>query len=181
MRQYVMGVDASTKGTGWCILDAKTFELVDCGCIRVDTKKEPDPIARTLIMSSEIDKVLGKYKPIHIYQEDACPAIKNSMTVKVLATLKGCLLQLYVIHGIPYKFVLPNVWQSAFGIVKKNGDTKQQSIDWVNNKYNTDFKYYGSNSKKNEDDTTDSICVCCYCLDNYTEIKKLGTRKSKKR
>lgn len=172
---YILGLDCSTVGTGWCVIDMNTFELVDSGCIKVDSNEIKSALRRTTIMIQGVTDIIEKYKPTQIVEEDVPPAIKNSMTVKQLSTVKGGMLGLAYAKHIPIEFILPNVWQSALGILKSKGSTKEQSVNWVNKKYNTDFIYKSENSKFNQDDTTDSICLTCYYLGNY---KKLG-KKSK--
>lgn len=172
MNNYILGLDCSTKATGWCIIDKTTFDLIDYGCIKVDTNKEKDIIKRILIMTKEISKVMDKYNPSQIIEEDVTPSIQNSMTVKGLATLKGTMLGLAFAKNIDVDFILPNVWQSALGILKSKGSTKEQSINWVNDKYDKQFIFKGENSKFNDDDTTDSIGLVSYYLGNYNKIEK---------
>lgn len=176
---YILGLDCSTVGTGWCIINKDTFELIDYGCFKVDSSKESDIIKRILIMIKGVSEIIEKYKPIQIVEEDVAPSIQNSMTVKGLATLKGTMLGLAYSYNIPISFILPNVWQSAMGILKSKGSTKEQSINLVNNTYKTNFVYKSEGSKFNQDDTTDSINIVCYYLGNYEEKKTFG-RKVKK-
>lgn len=176
---YILGLDCSSVGTGWCIIDKTTFELIDYGCFKADSTKEHDIIKRILIMTQGVLEVIEKYKPIQIIEEDVAPSIQNSMTVKGLATLKGTMLGLAYSHDIPIDFILPNVWQSAMGILKSKGSTKEQSVNIVNHKYGTNFIYKSEGSKFNQDDTTDSINIVCYYLGNYEEKKSFG-RKIKK-
>lgn len=179
MNNYVLGLDCSTKATGWCIIDKTTFDLVDYGCVKVDTNKEKDIIKRILIMTDEISKVMDKYNPIQIVSEDVAPSISNSMTVKGLATLKGTMLGLAFSKNMPIEFILPNVWQSSMGVLKSNGSTKEQSINLVNNRYNKQFVFKGEGSKFTEDDVCDSINIACYYLGNYIKIEKKRLQRKK--
>lgn len=169
---YILGLDCSTKGTGWCIIDKDNFNLIDSGCFKVDPSKERDTLKRIEIMMNGILDIVNKYNPCQIVEEDVTPSIQNSMTVKQLATLKGCAYGIALTHKIPIAFILPNVWQSALGILKSKGSTKEQSINWTNNKYNTNFIYKSEGSKFNDDDICDSINLVSYYLGNYEKIEK---------
>ena len=173
---YILGLDCSTVGTGWCIIDKDTLDLIDYGCFKVDTKEVSDTLERIKIMTKGVCEIIEKYKPIQIVEEDVTPSIQNSMTVKQLATLKGTMFGLAIAKEINIEFILPNVWQSALGIFKSKGSTKQQSVNLVNERYKTDFIFKSESSKFNQDDTTDAINLVRYYLGDY---KQLGKRKSK--
>jgi hypothetical protein len=64
-------------------------------------------------------------------------------------------------------------------IKTSKGDVKKQSIEWVNKKYGTDFKYYSKSSKKNQDNITDPIAMACVILGNYDRMLKFGRKESK--
>lgn len=155
----ILGLDCSTKSTGWCRFDGN--RLIDYGCIKAN---DSDCIERIRYMIDEISKLIKKNKPDVIIQEDVPPSIQNSMTVKQLSTLKGGVLALSCIHEVPISYVLPNVWQSALKILRTKGSTKQQSVNYVNEFYGTNFVYAGEKSTKSQDDITDSICLVHYFL-----------------
>lgn len=166
MNKIILGLDCSTKCTGFSIFSSDG-KLIDYGCIRTDEKD--DAIERIKTMIVEVNKIIEKYNPYLIIEEDVPPALQNSMTVKTLSTLKGGMLTLACTNNISIRYILPNVWQSALKILKSKGSTKKQSIDFVNENYNTEFKYVSEGSKKNEDDITDSICLVHYYLNKIKE------------
>ena len=176
-KQYILGLDCSTVATGWCIIDKTTNQLFKSGCLKIDSKDNPNTINRIINMMFFISNLIKKYKPKEIVAEDVPPSVKNSFTVKQLSTLKGCTLTLANLNSIPVTYILPNVWQPALGIKKANGSTKQQSVRWVNKKYNKRFTYKSEGSKFNDDDETDSICIASYYLGNYDKPKRLERKK----
>lgn len=168
MNKYILGLDCSTKCTGYSLFDSEG-NLIKYGCIKPDKNDEAiDRIKTTII---EIEKIIKEYNPYLIIEEDVPPALQNSMTVKTLSTLKGAMLTLACTNGISIRYILPNVWQSALKILKSQGSTKKQSVDFVNNNYNTEFKYISEGSSKNEDDITDSICLVHYYINKNKEGK----------
>lgn len=166
--KYILGLDCSTKCTGYSIF-SYDGELIKYGCIRPNADDETLDRIRTMI--DEVQKIIQEYKPYLIVEEDVPPALQNSMTVKTLSTLKGGMLALAQINNISVRYILPNVWQSALKILKSKGSTKKQSVDFVNENYNTDFKFVSESSKKNEDDITDSICLVHYYINKIKENK----------
>ena len=155
----ILGLDCSTKSTGWCTFNNN--RLIDFGCIKAN---DTDCVKRIEYMISEINKLIKEVKPNVIVQEDVPPSIQNSMTVKQLSTLKGGTLALSCIYKVPITYILPNIWQSALKILRTKGSTKQQSVNYVNEFYGTDFIYAGEKSTKSQDDITDSICLVHYFL-----------------
>lgn len=168
MEKLILGLDCSTTSTGWCIM-TPNGDLIKYGCIKPD--KDAPAIDRIIEIIDGITKVINENKPYLIIEEDVPPAISNSMTVKTLSTLKGGMLGLAHSNGIPVRFILPNIWQSALKILKSKGSTKEQSINFVNVHYNTKFKYVSEKSIKNEDDMTDAICLVYYYINKIKEGK----------
>lgn len=168
MNKYILGLDCSTKCTGYCIF-TPDGKLIKYGCIRPN--KDDDAIDRIKTTIVETERIIKEYKPYLIIEEDVPPALQNSMTVKTLSTLKGAMLTLACINNVSIRYVLPNVWQSALKILKSQGSTKKQSVDFVNENYGTEFKFVSESSKKNDDDITDSICLVHYYINKIKEGK----------
>ena len=173
---YLLGIDGSTVNTGWCIRDKDTLEFIDGAEIIIDSKQESCMRARVGYMIKEIEKIIDKYKPNEIIMEDVIPAINNGATVLALGILSGGVMGLANSRNIVISYVLPNIWQSALGFKKSNGDLKKQSIDFVNNKFNKNYNYVSPSSKKNQDNLTDSVCITCWKLNDYKYKKFFGRR-----
>ena len=111
--------------------------------------------------------------------EDVPRNIKNINTTMVLGKLNGAVLYLLHKYNLAVNLIYPSMWHSKLDILKSKGDIKQQSIEWVNKHYNTDFKYYSKSSKKNQDNITDPIAMACAVLGNYDKMVKFGRKESK--
>ena len=165
-------LDMSTKSSGWCILNMDTCELVDYGRIEKYKEEESDMRNRVLYMMDNIRLVIDKYEPCKVVMEDVVPTINNSCTVKALSILQGVVIGMCHTLGLDYDFVSVATWHSALGILKSKGDLKEQSINWVNEKYNKSFLFKSASSKFNEDDLCDAIALGSFYLGNYTKIEK---------
>lgn len=173
-------LDMSTKSSGWCILNMDTFELVDYGRIEKYKEEESDMRNRVMYMMDSIRLVIDKYEPCKVVMEDVVPTINNSCTVKALAILSGAITGMCHTLGLEYDFVSVATWHSKLGILKSKGDLKEQSINWVNKKFNKEFVFKSPSSKFNEDDICDAISLGSFYLGNYEEqTPKQLTRKFK--
>jgi Holliday junction resolvasome RuvABC endonuclease subunit len=132
-------------------------------------------------MVDELQKIIKKYKTEldSAVVEDVPRNIKNINTTMVLGKLNGAVLFLLHKYNLTVDLIYPSTWHSKLDILKSKGDIKQQSIEWVNKHYNTDFKYYSKSSKKNQDNITDPIAMACAVLGNYDKMVKFGRKESK--
>lgn len=177
MNNYILGIDGSTVATGWNIMDKDTKELIAYGVFKKDGKEEPIMRKRIGYMIDSIRDIILQYNPNEIIMEDVPPSVQNSMTVLALGILSGGIMGLANYMNIPISYVLPNVWHSDFDIKKSKGDLKEQSINWVNKKFNTDLIFVSPSSKKNQDNESDSICLSCWKLGYYDKPNRRGFKK----
>lgn len=178
MGKYLISCDCATHIFGWAIINKKDFTLVDYGEIHCD---KDDVMERTNYMVDELQKVVKKYRAdlSSAVVEDVPRNIKNVNTTMALGKLNGAVLYLLHKYNLPIELIYPSTWHSKLGILTSKGDVKKQSIEWVNKKYNTDFKYYSKSSKKNQDNITDPIAMACVVLGNYDKALKFGVGKRK--
>ena len=179
MSKYILSCDCATKIFGWAIIDKKDFTLVDYGEIKCENE---DVLYRTNYMVDELQKVIKKYKAnidSAVVEDVPKQFQKNIVTTVTLAKLNGAVLYLLHKYNIPTELIYPATWHSKLDIKTSKGDVKQQSIEWVNKMYKTDFKYYSKSSKKNQDNITDPICMACVVLGNYERMLKFGRKESK--
>lgn len=165
-------LDLSTKSSGWSILNMTTNELVAYGRVEKYREEESNMRNRVMYMMDSIRTVIDEYKPCKVVMEDVVPTINNSMTVKALSILSGAITGMCHTLGLEYDFVSVSTWHSELGILKSKGDLKEQSINWVNEKYGTSFIYKSKSSKLNEDDLCDSVALGSYYLGNYDKVTK---------
>lgn len=178
MGKYLISCDCATHIFGWAIINKKDFTLVDYGEIHCD---KDDVMERTNYMVDELQKIVKKYRAdlSSAVVEDVPRNIKNVNTTMALGKLNGAVLYLLHKYNLPIELIYPSTWHSKLGILTSKGDVKKQSIEWVNKKYNTDFKYYSKSSKKNQDNITDPIAMACVVLGNYDKALKFGVGKRK--
>lgn len=178
MGKFLISCDCATHIFGWAVINKEDFSLVDYGEIHCD---DEDVMIRTNYMVDELQKIIKKYKA-HIENavvEDVPRSKIKVDTTVVLSKLNGAVLYLLHKYDIPTKLIYPSTWHSKLDIKTSKGDVKKQSIEWVNKKYSTDFKYYSKSSKKNQDNITDPIAMACVVLGNYDKMVKFGRKESK--
>jgi Holliday junction resolvasome RuvABC endonuclease subunit len=178
MGKFLISCDCATHIFGWAVINKEDFSLVDYGEIHCD---DEDVMIRTNYMVDELQKIIKKYKTEldSAVVEDVPRNIKNINTTMVLGKLNGAVLYLLHKYNLTVDLIYPSTWHSKLDILKSKGDIKQQSIEWVNKHYNTDFKYYSKSSKKNQDNITDPIAMACAVLGNYDKMVKFGRKQSR--
>lgn len=167
MGNYLISCDCATHIFGWAIINKVDFSLVDYGQIEC---YEDDVIVRTNYMVDELQKIIKKYKndlTSAVVEDVPKQFQKNIVTTVTLAKLNGAVLYLLHKYNIDVELIYPSTWHSKLDIRTAKGDVKKQSIDWVNDKYRLDLKYYSKSSKKNEDNIADPIAMACVALGNY--------------
>ena len=172
MKKYLLSIDGSTVGTGVSIFNIDTKELVDYQVFKKNSEEERDMRKRVIYMIDCISNYIKKYNPQKIVMEQVIPAINNASTVLALGILQGGILGLSHGFNIPIEFMDVPYWHSELNILKSNGDLKEQSIKWVNDKYNLNLIYKSPSSKYNQDNEADSICIGSVYLGNYIKTKK---------
>ena len=163
--EYLLSIDASTKKTGYSIIDIDSLELMGYGVItelEKDKEGREHRRERIIAMAMSLSEIIDKYNPSVIVQEDVPPALQNSDTVLALGVLQGAIMYMASLHNISVNFISVSTWHSALGILKSKGDLKKQSIEWANNKYGIDLIYKSPSSKFNQDDIADAICIGSY-------------------
>lgn len=177
MNNYLLSIDGSTVATGVSIFDMNTKELIDYTAFKKDSGEEKDMRKRVIYMVDCLSDYMKRYKPRQIIMEQVIPAINNASTVIALGILQGGVLGLSHALDIPIEFIDVPYWHSELEILKSKGDLKEQSINWVNNKYGLNLIYKSPSSKYNQDNEADSICIGSVYLGNYNKTKKRGFNK----
>lgn len=177
MKKYLLSLDGSTVATGASIFDMNTKELINYTAFKKSREEELDMRKRVIYMIDRISDYIKLYKPKQIVMEQVIPAVNNASTVLALGILQGGVLGLS--HGldIPIDFIDVPYWHKELGIMKSKGEIKEQSINWVNQKYKLNLIYKSPKSKYNQDNEADSICIGSVYLGNYNKIKNRGFNK----
>lgn len=131
----VMALDQSTRVSGYSYFE--NGEYVVSGMVDLSKSKLETP-ERSFEMAKALWKVIAKYKPEHLILEDVQNQ-SNTKTVVILARLQGMLIGYAEAHGIKVYILSPSQWRGVLkysqGPKVKRAELKQQSIDYVKEKY----------------------------------------------
>ena len=135
----LVSLDQSTRCSGYAYFkDGKYIEsgVVDMSKSKLETDK------RSFEMAKELWKIIKKYKPDYLILEDTQQQ-NNIKTVITLARLQGMIIGYAEAHKIKVHILLPSQWRAALDYTQgpkvKRAVLKQQSIDFVKEKYNLDL------------------------------------------
>lgn len=141
------GFDASTKKTGFCIMD--NAEMIDYGLL--DYSEIDDKETRTKMMCKAILEKLNFYKPEIIVIEDSWNAMNVEVT-KILTRVMGVTYGWALENNCEWHTLLPSQWRKLCGLnqgKKKRQELKEMSIQFVKDKYDIDVN----------DDVADAIAL----------------------
>jgi crossover junction endodeoxyribonuclease RuvC len=123
-----LGLDISSVSTGWSILSAsndKDVDLIAFGEIDLSKyKKKSFPLEYILVLYKELNKILLKYSPEHIYMEDIY--LKNVSTIKSLGRMRGICELTCIKNGIKNIGILKtsSIRKNVFG----KGNMKKEEV-----------------------------------------------------
>lgn len=131
----VMSFDQSTRISGWSLFENN--EYVCSGVVDM-SKSQLATTERSFEMAKRLWKILKEYQPDYLVIEDTQQQ-NNVQTVITLARLQGMIIGYAEAHGIKVHILLPSAWRKVIGYVQgpkvKRAELKQQSADYVKNKY----------------------------------------------
>ena len=181
----ILGLDISTKSTGWsiCKYVNDSLQLIKYDCITRDGMDIPEVIVN---FEQELTKIIQTYKPDFISAESPFVG-SNRNTIQKLCYLHGIALL------VSRKFHIPITYYSVMTLKSKvlNGVKLKDSNG--NRKTGKELKlevqqevinYFGKENFSHEynDDVTDSLSCCITFMKmNGKEIEKKKKSKKKKR
>ena len=131
----VLSMDQSTRVSGYCLF--QDGEYVRSGMIDM-SKSNLDTHERSFEMAKALWGVIKECDPDYLIIEDTQQQ-SNVKTVITLARLQGMIIGYAEAHGVKVHILLPSQWRSVLsysqGPKVKRAELKQQSIDYVKNKY----------------------------------------------
>ena len=131
----VISFDQSTRVSGWSLFDGG--EYICSGVVDM-SKSQLETTERSFVMAKRLWKILKENKPDYLIIEDTQEQ-GNVKTVVTLARLQGMIIGYAEAHGIKTHILLPSQWRKVLGYAQgpkvKRADLKQQSADYVKNKY----------------------------------------------
>lgn len=161
-----MGIDASTKSTGYAVFKDK--ELIDYGLVKAE---DEDWRRRISIQGPKLTELLSKYHPDKIYMEDVPLKSQNPLTLVQLGAVQGFFYGLSVTFDVPIVFIKPSNWRSPMGLFDgtkagtKRAEMKRKSVEKANELFGLNLVWKSPSSTKNMDDISDAILVA------YSQIK----------
>lgn len=159
----LMGIDASTKKTGYAIFDDR--ELFNFGAITIPDENMPWR-ERIIYMVKELSLLVKKFHIHAICVEVPVKSLQNVNTSAQLFTLHGALLGMS--SSLNVKFIPMEVseWRKELGLLKdipKSKDKrvvlKERSIKLANMTFDLDLQWKSKGSKFNDDDISDAILI----------------------
>lgn len=155
---YFLGLDPSTKCTGYTVMD-ENKDIIEKGKITMpEGATEGEKIFYQIY---KLEKIMNKYELVSILCEDQFSKL-NVDTLKKLSRVVGAILCLSSKLNIPIATTYPTSWRKVF---HGSGKAKKQDT------FHKVVALYGFDdfvfSKDN--DITDSVGIAWACVDLYLE------------
>lgn len=153
---YFLGLDPSTKCTGYCVMN-ENKDLIEYG--KIDISNIDNHGEKLAVQYKAIEKLVEKYRPAKVLCEDQFSKV-NVDTLKKLSRTTGTYMLLANLKGIPFETIFPTSWRKIFhgyGSAKK-----EETFD----KVCTIYEFSNLNFKK-DNDITDAIGICWSLIDLY--------------
>ena len=158
-----MGLDGSTKCSGWCIFDDE--ELLYYGKINAD--KNLEWRERVVYMMKEVASLIHKYHVEELCVELPVKTITNVNTLEQLFSLHGAILGVASALHIKFTPVNVNTWRKELGLLvdipkgtkDKRSILKERSVCLANKLYDLNLVWKSKSSKDNDDDISDAILI----------------------
>lgn len=158
MKNYVIGLDMSTKSSGYAVFTDK--DLIAYGLWQ---KNNSDWRERCIEMGVCLSDLLKSYPASVVYCEDTI-GTPNIATIKKLSVLQGVILGIATAHNTKIHFLSPSTWRSELGLFTgSRKDTerellKEHTVNYINEQFGLDL-FYKAKSVKSQDDIADSIAI----------------------
>lgn len=159
-----MGLDGSTKSSGWCIFN--NDELITYGKITVQDK-DMDWRDRVVFMMRKVAKLIQYYEVEELCVELPVKTLANVNTLEQLFSLHGAILGVASALHIKFTPISVATWRTFVGILDniprnkkdKRSIYKERSVNLVNELYGLDLQWKSKSSKENDDDISDAILI----------------------
>lgn len=135
----IMSFDQSTRCSGYAVFEDDKY--VCSGTIDM-SKSKLDTDERSFEMAKSLWNVIKQYKPEYLVIENVQQQ-SGVKTVIILARLQGMIIGYAEAHGVKTHILLPSQWRAELnysqGPKVKRAELKQQSIDYIKDKYGFDL------------------------------------------
>ena len=155
-----MGIDASTTCTGISVFDDKNL------IYSTEIKAKSDEWHQRLIeQKNQIEKIIKKYKPVMAYMEDVPLESRSNKNLLLLGAVHGFIFDICINFDIKIEYISPTVWRSRLNMFdgtkdgRKREVLKKKAILMANSLFNLKLEWYGSKSKRTQDDQAEAILI----------------------
>jgi len=155
----ILGLDISTKSTGWAIFDDK--EKIAYGCVSATSTNVYNRIDK---ITKEIEEVVNQYHPTAVIAEEPEPAfVKNNIDVyRKLTFAHGAIGGMLNRHKLSMNLCSSSHWRKLVGIKTGRGITRAQLKPEDIKKANELFHLNTKN-----DDIADAVLIAySYAIEN---------------
>ena len=155
MSKYYIGLDQSSKVTGYGVIDDKG-QLIDFGIVDISGR---NVIERATKLIRWLDGFLAKYDDDEyiVGLEDVKGSIQNYQTTIVLAKILGILELTLHEQNIDYQVIAPGTWRKINKIKgKTRPEKKANAIKVIKERYN----------KKVKEDAAEALCIAYHLFKN---------------
>ncbi|UOE58207.1 crossover junction endodeoxyribonuclease RuvC [Cytobacillus oceanisediminis] len=156
---YFLGLDPSTKCTGFCLMD-ENKDIIEKG--KIDISKIDDHGEKLAVQYKVIESLMDKYEITKVLCEDQYAKL-NIDTVKKLSRTTGIYLLMAKLKGVELELIYPTSWRKVFhgyGSAKKE-DTFDKVV--------AIYELEGLTFKK-DNDMTDSVGIAWACVDMHKGV-----------
>ena len=136
----LLALDQSTRCSGYAVFEDGKYV---CSGVIDKNKSELPTYERSFEMARDIWRVIKKYQPQVLVIEEVAQQT-NAQTLITLSRLQGMIIGYAEAHKIKTHILLPSQWRKQLqfkqGAKVKRAELKQQSIEFVKEKYGLDLQ-----------------------------------------
>lgn len=155
---YFLGLDPSTKCTGFCLMNEK-YDIIESGKIDLPDVTEGEKIYHQI---QQVENLINKYPIDKILCEDQFSKL-NIDTLKKLSRNTGGYLALAAKHNLSIELIYPTSWRKVF-----HGSGKAKKQDTFH-KVVALYPELGDLKFTKDNDLTDACGIAWACVDLYKE------------
>lgn len=158
----ILGIDMGTRHFAMCFMDEKEgiYHLEELNLSKIKSHKERRFKIWSILKALNMDEMIAK--PDMVVLEKVILFHKAHINVDTIKRLGGLTYLIVDYYNCPTYEVAVQSWKSA--ILGNRSATKQDSIDYVKNRYNIDTK---------NDNLADAICIAEMGFKKPEKLKKV--------
>lgn len=135
MRKLFLGIDPSTAGTGWAVMD-EDMNLMEYG--KISPLKDLSIAEKIKVIYDSLSDVFDRYEISYALCEDQFQG-GNVDTLKKLSQNKGAIMLLITQRGVLFEEKAPSSWRKIY--LGSGKATKKDCVNHVNEVYGLKLKF----------------------------------------